>query len=160
MTRRIIRLISVGRPRLPHWQTASAHYLERLRHWLDVREVFIADAQAMRSPAARRADESARLLEAITPADAVICLDERGTSYTSPQFSSWLTRLTEDGNRIPCFVVGGACGITEAVRAKAGRLLALGPMTLPHELARVVLLEQIYRAETIARKLPYHHGEH
>lgn len=158
MTRRTIRLLSVGRPRLPHWQAASAHYLDRLRHWLDVREVFIADAKAARSPAARCANESARLLAALTPADAVICLDERGTSYTSPRFAAWLARLVEDGNRIPCFVVGGAYGLNDAVREKAMHLLALGPMTLPHELARVVLLEQIYRAETIARNVPYHHA--
>ena len=156
MTRTVIRLLCVGRPRAPHWQAASAHYLDRLRHWLDVREVFIADATA-RSPAARRADESARLLAEIMPTDEVICLDEQGTARTSPQFAAWLARLAEDGNRIPCFVVGGAYGLNDAFRERARHLLALGPMTLPHELARVVLLEQLYRAASIARKLPYHH---
>jgi 23S rRNA (pseudouridine1915-N3)-methyltransferase len=157
MTRRTIRLLSVGRPRLPYWKAASARYLDRLRHWLDVREAFVAEGEAASSPAARRAEESARLLAAITPGDAVICLDERGTSFTSPQVAAWLARLAEDGNRVPCFVVGGAYGLDGAVREKARHLLALGPMTLPRELARVVLLEQLYRAETIARKLPYHH---
>jgi 23S rRNA (pseudouridine1915-N3)-methyltransferase len=157
MTRRIIRLISVGRPRLPHWKAASAEYLDRIRHWLDVRETFVAEGRAASSPAARREEESARLLAAFSPADTVICLDERGTSATSSQFAAWLDRLAEDANRVPCFVLGGAYGLTDNVRAKARHLLALGPMTLPRELARVVLLEQIYRAETIIRKLPYHH---
>jgi 23S rRNA (pseudouridine1915-N3)-methyltransferase len=157
MTRRTIRLISVGRPRLPHWKAASAQYLDRIRHWLDVREAFVAEGRAASSPAARRAEESARLVAAFLPEDTVICLDERGTSRTSAEFAAWLNRLTEDANRIPCFVLGGVYGLTDAVRERARHLLALGPMTLPRELARVVLLEQIYRAETIARNAPYHH---
>jgi 23S rRNA (pseudouridine1915-N3)-methyltransferase len=158
MTRRIIRLISVGRPGPSYWHEASADYLDRLRHWLDVREVFVAHAKASSSPAARRAEESLRLLAAITPSDAVICLDERGTSRTSPQFAAWLHHVLEDGNRVPCFVLGGAYGLDDTVRGKARHVLALGPMTLPRELARVVLLEQLYRAETIARNAPYHHA--
>ena len=158
MARRIIRLLSVGRPRVPHWKAASDHYLERLRHWLDVREVFVADGEASLPPAVRCADESARLLAALTPKDIVLCLDERGASFSSRQFASLLGRLAEDATKTLCFVVGGAYGLDDSIRDKAKHLVALGPMTLPHELARVVLLEQVYRAETILRNLPYHHG--
>ena len=157
MARRSLRLLSVGRLRTPHWKAAADHYTERLRHWLQVQEVFVADAQPALPLPARCADESARLLAATTPADTLICLDERGASCTSRQFAALLARLGEDANRTPCFIVGGAFGLNDAIRDKARHLLSLGPMTLPHELARVVLLEQIYRAESIIRKLPYHH---
>lgn len=158
MTRKTIRLLSVGRPRIPHWKAASAHYLDRLRHWLDVREAFVADADAGLPSSVRSADESTRLLAALTPSDIVVCLDERGATYTSRQFATLLARLTEDTNRIPCFVVGGAYGLDDAIRTRSRYLLALGPMTLPHEMARVILLEQVYRAETILHNVPYHHA--
>lgn len=157
MARRTIRLLSVGRLRTPHWKAAAAHYLDRLKHWIDVREIVIADAAASLAPQARRQEESARLLGAVSPGDSLVCLDERGTSLTSREFAALCARLGEDATKTPCFIVGGAYGVSEALRNQARHVIALGPLTLPHELARVVLLEQLYRAESITRNMPYHH---
>jgi 23S rRNA (pseudouridine1915-N3)-methyltransferase len=68
-----------------------------------------------------------------------------------------LQKLDNEAQGHVCFVVGGAYGLDNAVRERAARLISLSPMTLPHELARVLLLEQIYRAERILRNSPYHH---
>ena len=65
--------------------------------------------------------------------------------------------LSADGTRRPCFIVGGPFGLHDSVREKAKHLIAFGPQTFPHELARVVLLEQLYRAESLLRNMPYHH---
>ncbi len=157
MARRAIRLLAVGRLRTPHWKAAAEHYQERLGRWLDVRHDCVPDADAALPPVARCQEEATRLLAALTPRDLLVCLDERGTAHTSRAFAGLLARLGEDANRIPCFVVGGAFGLADAIKDRARHLVAFGPLTLPHELARVVLLEQLYRAECINRNLPYHH---
>lgn len=152
-----LRIVAVGRLRTPHWKTAATHYLSRLARWRAVMETIVKDADPALSPAARCAAEGRAVLAAFTPSDIPVCLDERGKCLTSRQFAAFLQTLSEDANRIPCFVVGGAFGLDDAVRAASRHILAFGPLTLPHELARVVLLEQIYRAEALLRNLPYHH---
>ena len=152
-----LRILAVGQLKTPHWKDAAAHYLERLRRWRQVRETLVKDGDAALPVAERNREEGQRLLAALSPADCLICLDERGRSYDSQAFAAFLQTLSEDGNRVPCFCIGGAFGLDEAVRQAAKHCMALGPMTLPHELARVVLLEQLYRAEAIVRKVPYHH---
>ena len=158
MSLKPLRIVAVGRLRTSHWKAAAEHYLGRIARWRTVTETLIKDADPALSPAARSAVEGRGLLAALTPADIPVVLDERGRTFTSRQFASFLETLSEDANRVPCFIVGGAFGLDEAVRSASRHLLAFGPLTLPHELARVVLLEQIYRAEAVTRNLPYHHG--
>ena len=156
MSRRI-RLLAVGRLRAPHWKAAAAHYEERLKHWVDLRHDCVPDGDAALPTDQRNAGECSRLRDALSVKDTLICLDERGKAHTSRQFATFLERLCEDANRSPCFVIGGAFGLTDEFKQQARHCISLGPLTLPHELARVVLLEQLYRAESINRKLPYHH---
>ena len=85
----------------------------------------------------------------------LVACDERGDRLTSADFAALLSRA-RDAARDVAFVVGGAFGLDDAVRRAAGRSLQLAPWTLPHELARLVLAEQLYRAGTIARGEPYH----
>jgi 23S rRNA (pseudouridine1915-N3)-methyltransferase len=88
-----------------------------------------------------------------------VVLDERGDAWSSRELAAKL-KAWEDGARTPCFIVGGAFGLSDEVRERAranGALFSLGRITLPHELARVVLLEQLYRAASINKGLPYHH---
>lgn len=82
----------------------------------------------------------------------------QGSSYSSEEFAAGLEKWLEDPIRRPCFILGGAFGLSDEVRERCDRLISLGPMTLPHELARVVLLEQLYRAMTILKGTGYHHG--
>lgn len=88
----------------------------------------------------------------------LILLDSRGKQLTSEQFAAKIGQLQDQGIQQVIFAVGPADGWSEAARQRADLLLSLGPMTLPHELARVVLVEQIYRAFTILSGHPYHSG--
>ena len=100
--------------------------------------------------------QSERLIEAIPTAGYTVVLDERGRSMDSLKFAKWLERLTIDSPNGVNFVVGGDVGLDESVKRRADHLLSLSAMTLPHQLARVLLLEQIYRACTLMRNIPYH----
>ena len=100
--------------------------------------------------------QSARLLAAIPARGYTVVLDDRGRSMDSLKFAKWLERLTIDQPHGVTFVVGGDVGLSDAVRQRADLLLSLSAMTLPHQLARVVLVEQIYRACTLMRNVPYH----
>lgn len=152
-----LRILAVGQLRTAHWKSAAAHYMERLRHWRAVRETLIKDGDAALPLPERNRLEGQRLLAALTPTDCCVCMDERGKSYSSTEFAAFLQRISENNARVPCFVLGGAFGLDPAVREASRHVISLGPMTLPHELARVVLLEQLYRAEAILRRVPYHH---
>ena len=100
--------------------------------------------------------QSARLLGAIPDRGTVVVLDERGQPLDSLKFARWLERLTIDSPHGIHFVVGGDVGLDESVKRRADMLLSLSAMTLPHQIARVVLLEQIYRACTLMRNIRYH----
>jgi 23S rRNA (pseudouridine1915-N3)-methyltransferase len=88
----------------------------------------------------------------------LILLDPRGKQMTSEEFAAWLNTHMDRGTQSLLFAVGGADGFSDITRKAATQQIALGKMTLPHELARVVLLEQIYRAFTIMKGHPYHTG--
>lgn len=120
---------------------------------LELREIAEGKAQATD---ARMADEAERLLAQCRAADACILLDERGKSRTSVQFATLMRELRDGGTSQLAFLLGGPDGHGEAARKAARHTLSLGPMTLPHGLARVVLAEQIYRAATILAGHPYH----
>ena len=104
----------------------------------------------------RQADEAARLTAAASEADLVVALDETGKTMTSEAFARWLGARRDEGRRTVAFLIGGADGHGPAALERAALKLSLGPMTLPHGLARIVLVEQIYRAATILAGHPYH----
>ena len=157
MSLKKLRIIAVGALRSPHWKAAAAHYLERLKHWRRIHEHVVKDADASLPEAERVRLEGQRLLRTVRTDDYLICLDERGKNMSSRAFAAFLDEVSTKASSTPCFVLGGPFGLAETVRSQARFLLSLGPMTLPHELARVLLLEQVYRAESILRKTPYHH---
>ena len=104
----------------------------------------------------RLAEEAAKLLAKIPDAAVLIALDENGEAHSSEQFARLLGKQRDAGASNLAFAIGGADGHGEAVREKAGRILSLGAITLPHGLVRVVLAEQLYRAVTILAGHPYH----
>jgi 23S rRNA (pseudouridine1915-N3)-methyltransferase len=133
-------------------------YLGRIRHFypIEVKEVPAERGRQSESDVAIMRAASARLLAAIPAQGYVVALDERGRSMDSLNFAKWLERLTIDQPHGVVFVMGGDVGIDDTIRQRAGQVLSLSAMTLPHQLARVVLLEQIYRACTLMRNIPYH----
>jgi 23S rRNA (pseudouridine1915-N3)-methyltransferase len=104
----------------------------------------------------RKSDEAARLLKAASACDVKIALDEHGQHYTSAVLANRLARLRDDGIAHLSFVIGGPDGHGAEVMKAARFTLALGHLTLPHGLARVILVEQLYRAVTILTGHPYH----
>lgn len=152
-----IVLAVVGRPRDAALGAAAREYEARAaRYWpLVVTEVREERARAGEAPAQLLRREGERLAAQLPDGGHMVVCDERGRGMDSPAFASWLQEKRELARDIT-FVIGGAWGLDESVRARADTLLALGPWTLPHELARVVLAEQLYRAGTILRGEPYH----
>jgi 23S rRNA (pseudouridine1915-N3)-methyltransferase len=153
-----VRLViaAVGKPRDRHLAAAIDEYETRAaRYWpLSVAEVREASGRGV-APADVRAREGERLLERVPAGSLLIVCDERGERLTSPELAALLV-AARDGARDVTFVLGGAFGLPDQVRSAATRTIQLAPWTLPHELARLVLAEQIYRAGTIARGEPYH----
>jgi 23S rRNA (pseudouridine1915-N3)-methyltransferase len=137
---------------------ALDRYLKRIRHFypIEVVEVPTERGRQTQSDAATMRSQSSRLLAAIPPRGTVVVLDERGQMLDSLKFARWLERLTIDSPHGIHFVIGGDVGFDDSVRTRADKLLSLSAMTLPHQIARVVLLEQIYRACTLIRNIRYH----
>ncbi|HKO58915.1 MAG TPA: 23S rRNA (pseudouridine(1915)-N(3))-methyltransferase RlmH [Thermoanaerobaculia bacterium] len=138
--------------------SAGERYLNRIKHFYPVEVVEVAPERSRQSRsdgAIIRAD-SARLLAAIPERGYTVVLDERGQTFDSLKFARWLERLTMDSPHGVNFVMGGDVGLDETIRQRADKLLSLSAMTLPHQVARVVLLEQIYRACTLMRNIAYH----
>jgi len=147
----------VGRIRDPHLAALCADYqgrIVRYGHRLELVEV-------KEEPGSRPADlvigrESERLAAKITAGAWTVALDLGGEQYSSPQFASRLGSLADQGINRVCFVIGGALGLSAALAESCRWKLSLSRMTLTHEMARLVLLEQLYRANTILRGEPYH----
>ncbi|MBB4303558.1 23S rRNA (pseudouridine1915-N3)-methyltransferase [Rhodobium orientis] len=115
----------------------------------------IAESRA-RSAAERAAEEAAALAGSISPGAVVVALDETGKTMTSRAFADWLATTRDGGAPEIAFVLGGPDGHGPELLARAELKLALGAMTWPHQIARVLLLEQLYRATTILAGHPYH----
>ena len=133
-------------------------YLKRIKHFFPIEVISVPPErgrQKFNDLAIMRA-QSARLVSAIPDRGYTVVLDERGQTFDSLKFAKWLERLTIDSPHGINLVLGGDVGLDDSVRARADKLLALSAMTLPHGLARVILVEQIYRACTLMRNIAYH----
>ncbi|HEY7394422.1 MAG TPA: 23S rRNA (pseudouridine(1915)-N(3))-methyltransferase RlmH [Gemmatimonadaceae bacterium] len=146
----------VGKPRDANLAAAIREYETRAgRYWpLEVHEVREEPARSGSADLVRER-EGARLLETVPTSAQVVTCDVNGRTMTSEQFARWLQDFRERARDV-AITIGGAFGLGENVRARATASLSLAPWTLPHELARLVLAEQLYRAGTIGRGEPYH----
>lgn len=141
------RIVTVGKPSLPWARDASADYVQRVNRVSRLEIVHVRDG----SP--KQAEE--QMLKA---AQGCLCvaLDERGKQRRSVEFAHWIRDRELDGTKRLCLLVGGSDGLPAAVRNAATEMWSLSEFTLQHELALVVLLEQIYRGYSILRGEPYH----
>ncbi len=152
-------VVAVGRLRIPWAQAACSDYGERLKHRFkfELVEVKEADRRGGSKDVSRQKEDEAVSIWAAVPTGAtVLALDERGLSFTSTQLAAFVDDAANRSKSALCLLVGGPDGHTDATRERADRLWSLGTLTLPHELARIVLLEQLYRAATINAGEPYH----
>ena len=153
-----ITVIAVGKLKEKFWTAACDEYLKRLRPYAKVAVAEIADVDPARAGGveAARDREGEGILAAVPEGARVILMAIEGKQRSSVGFSQHLDELALRGDSDLAFVIGGSDGVSEAVRARADETFSFGPITLPHNLARVVLLEQIYRAFKISRGEPYH----
>jgi 23S rRNA (pseudouridine1915-N3)-methyltransferase len=143
-----IKLAWIGKTKEPAIHALTDEYLQRLARYAQVESLTLKDEVALLKLCS--SDARQRL--------ALVVLDSRGQQFSSEEFARWLGDYI-DRNPLPLlFAIGPADGFSEEVRRSATLQLSLGKMTLAHELARVVLLEQIYRAFTILKRHPYHLG--
>ena len=152
------RLIQGGSHADAELAEAAERYLNRIRHFFPIEVIDVAPERGRhgQSDGAIMRAQSARLLAAIPDRGYTVVLDERGQTFDSLKFAKWVERLTIDSPHGVNFVIGGDVGFDDSVRQRADKLLALTPMTLPHQFARVILLEQLYRACTLMRNIRYH----
>ena len=151
-----LTIVAVGRLKERFWREAADEYLKRLKPYADVRVVEIADRDSGRNAARALAEEGADVLRAIPASSYVVALDSGGRQLSSEGLSADIDDLALHGSSHLVFVIGGSVGLSADVLGRADARLSLGLMTLPHNLARIVLLEQLYRAFRISRGEPYH----
>jgi 23S rRNA (pseudouridine1915-N3)-methyltransferase len=145
----------VGAPRDAALATAIRAYEARAARYWPLRVVEVRDVTARgRTPAEVRAAEGDRLQDATADA-ALWCCTEGGTALTSTAFAAWMQSLRESARDV-AICIGGAFGLAQPLLDRAAGRLALAPFTMPHELARLVLAEQLYRAGTLVKGEPYH----
>jgi 23S rRNA (pseudouridine1915-N3)-methyltransferase len=151
-----LRVVAVGRLKEPHWRDAAAEYLKRLRPYATVEMQEVADRDIGRDAGRAMAEEAADLLRLLPPAVHVIVLDAGGRAVSSTALAERLSELMLSRRSDIAFVLGGSAGLARVVRERADETISLSSLTFPHQLARVILLEQLYRAFRIMRNEPYH----
>lgn len=154
-----LTLLCAGKTREGFIRDGIDKYLRYIRPYaaIELRELREERIDDLRDAPRVRQREAERILKAVPPGAQVMALDERGKEFTSHEFAGHLNKMFEGGVRDLVFVIGGAMGLDESVTARAGTVLALSRWTLTHEMARLVLLEQLYRAFTIIKGKPYHY---
>jgi 23S rRNA (pseudouridine1915-N3)-methyltransferase len=150
-----VRVVWVGKSREAWVKEAVADYAGRIRRYTPLELGEVRDEKGALAEEMRRR-ECERLEKQIPPGATLILLDELGEQMDSPALSAFIGRQRDTGTGELVFAIGGAYGFSEEFRRR-GRLLSLSKMTFTHQMVRVFLLEQIYRAFTILNNEPYHH---
>ncbi len=154
-----ITLAVIGKTEVGFVRQGIEEYVKRLQHYVAFNIQYIGDARNTRnmSEAQQKVAEGRSLLASLETSDHVVLLDEHGTERTSVDYSQWLERRMASGCKRLVFVVGGPYGFSPEVYDRANEKISLSKMTFPHELVRLIFVEQLYRAFTILRHEPYHH---
>jgi 23S rRNA (pseudouridine1915-N3)-methyltransferase len=145
-----IKIAWIGKTKEPAIASLTEEYLKRISRYAQVEGVALRDESVLLEMCGRGAKGVAK--------STLVLMDLRGKEFSSEQFAKFIGEY-QDRNPLPLvFAIGGADGFSEKARAAAHQMISLGKMTLAHELARVVLLEQVYRAFTLLKGHPYHAG--
>ena len=156
-----IKLIVVGKCKEKFYKDACQEYIKRLSAYAQTEIIEVKDEALEEGTSEAEKEkvldtEGKRILEKIAERDYVAALEIRGQAYDSMEFSSWLNTRMVNGESNLCFVIGGSSGLSPAVLQRADARLSFSKMTFPHQLMRVILLEQVYRAFRILNHAPYH----
>lgn len=154
-----LEIWSLGRDNEKHFAAAIDHYLKQINHYnpATLHTLQLSKKEATTDPALMKAREGELILKRLQPNQQLILLDERGKMLTSPQWAQQLQQYRNQSTRSLVFLIGGAYGVSDAVKSKAAQLWSLSPLVFPHQLVRLILAEQLYRAFSILHGSPYHH---
>ncbi len=151
-----ITLLAVGRLR-PHFRAACDDYIRRIGRHVRFAEIEVREASRAPTVTAQRDEEAERLRTRLPAGATLVCLARDGSGWSSEELARRLG-VWREAARPLAFAIGGSSGLADGFLRSAAERWSLGPATLPHELARVVVVEQLYRGFTILRGEPYHKG--
>ena len=154
-----IRLTCIGRTTYKPLREAIDRYAARIPHYIPFELRELPDVKTTKGMTAERQKEleGRALLDTLAPADFLLLLDERGRELTSREFATFISEKMINLPSTLVLAIGGPYGFSPEVYARANQKLSLSRMTFPHEMVRLFIVEQIYRAMTILRGEPYHH---
>lgn len=155
-----LSLLVLGKTDSAQIETEIKRYESRLKYYLPFELRVIPDVRrgSKLTPEEQKRAEGIELLRYITPTDRVYLFDERGESYTSRVFATFIERAMVSGERRLVFIIGGPYDFSPEVYERADGQVSLSRMTFSHQMVRLFAIEQLYRAQTIIRGEPYHHG--
>lgn len=154
-----IAIISVGRIKKEYIKDGFNDYVSRVLRYAPIETHEVKDAVATQKTLVERSlkVEAERIAGKLRSSDFVVALTDSGRGFTSKEFSGFMEKVASSGKKRICFIVGGSYGLHPTLIEGSDASLSLSKMTMPHELARLVLAEQLYRAFTISRGEPYSH---
>jgi 23S rRNA (pseudouridine1915-N3)-methyltransferase len=154
-----IQLWSIGKAGEAYAEQGTDLYIKRLKHYIDFTFELISPIKnsANLSVDELKKQEGKMLLSLLDKTDFVIALDEKGKLFTTIQLTEFMNQKTSTGIKKMIFIIGGAFGLDEAILQRANFTLSLSPLTFPHQLARLITTEQLYRVFTILHNQQYHH---
>ena len=154
-----IKLLTIGKTDSKHLIELITIYTKRLQHYTKFALEIIPDIKNAKhlSEAQQKEKEGNLILNKLQNTDQLILLDDKGISYTSVQFATYLQKKMNSGIKQLVFVIGGPYGFSEAVYKKAHGKVSLSKMTFSHQMIRLFIVEQLYRGFTILKNEPYHH---
>ena len=153
-------LLAIGKTDAGYWKDALDDYSERLKHYIPFETEVIKELKNVknRTQAQQKEEEGRLIIKSLQTGDACVLLDERGKTYTSKQFASYLDRKMQSPSKRIVFLIGGPYGFSDEVYERISEQLSLSKMTFSHQMIRAVFVEQLYRAMTILRGEAYHHS--
>ena len=156
-----VTILAVGKLKEKYWRDAIAEYSKRLKSYCNLQIIEIKESPLRANPSAADEEavkiaEGADILNKIKPSDYVITLEIKGKGLSSEALAQKIEALAIDGKSSIVFVIGGSLGLSEEVSSRADFKLSFSAMTFPHQMMRVILLEQIYRSFKINRLEAYH----
>jgi 23S rRNA (pseudouridine1915-N3)-methyltransferase len=154
-----IKLLAIGKTDSSQLQELIEIYQKRLQHYINFEMELIPDLKKTKnlSEEQQKEKEGDLILKRLAPTDVLILFDEKGKHFSSVEFSSYLQKKMNAGTKQLVFLIGGAYGFSNQVYTKASGKISLSKMTFSHQMVRLFITEQIYRAFTILKNEPYHH---
>jgi len=154
-----IKLLFIGKENLDEMQIVFHDYISKINNYnsFEIESIpYLKNTKSL-SIALQKKQEGEFFLKKIASQDIVVLLDECGKEYSSQQFSQFIQQRFNSGCKNLLFIIGGAYGFSEEVYQRANFIISMSRMTFPHKLARLLFMEQLYRAFTILKGEPYHH---